>query len=135
MKTHIELQSMVDSIARDLRAVYDGNYNFYSCEIVDDVDAIIAAESHDDAYESDFGGGFYRYFENPLDVEYRVDSSFCYKGAIITVALGGPSILIDTRLGEVRGYWWNDFARAVLWRDVVDAIDGIFEDYFNCSLG
>lgn len=133
MTSQEQLKAQVTAIALNLEAVAEGRYNFYTGEIVDDVvDIDTDAESHDDNYESDFDGGFPRYFEDALDIEYRVDSQLCYKGAIITVAVGGPAIYIDTWAGEVQGFWWNDTARANIWRKVADQIDDMFEDYFNC---
>ena len=136
MTSQEQLQQEVCAIALALEAVSEGRYNFWTGEIVDDVaDIDTDTESNDDNWESDFDGGFSRYFEYALDIEYRVDSHFQYKGAIITVAVGGPAIYIDTFASEVVGVWWGDKARANIWRDTANQIDDMFEDYFDCLRG
>lgn len=141
MTSQEQLQEDVRAIAMDLDAVAEGRYNFWTGEIVDadempDFDGEVPEEfNNDDNYESDFDGGFARYFEDALDIEYRVDAQFRYKGAIITVAVGGPSIYVDTFAGEVQGLWGCDKARANIWRNTVNKIDDLFEEYFECLRG
>ena len=43
-----------------------------------------------------------------LDVEYVVTSNGTYLGARILCCVGGPTIWVDTRSMEVRGYWGSD---------------------------
>lgn len=114
MTVQEQLQEEVRNIALDLEAVACGHYNFSTGDIVDSDD------------------GFARYFENVYDIEYRVDSQLRYKGAIITVAVGGPSIYIDTHKGEVVGRWWSDKATVDIWRTTANALDDFFEEEFNC---
>lgn len=135
MTSQEQLQAQVDGVAEVLEAVAQGRYNFYTCEIADDDTDIDKAECNDDNYESDFDGGFARYFENALDIEYRVDSQLCYRGAFITVAVGGPSIYIDTHRGEVVGLWWSDKATADIWRTTCNAIDDACEEFYNTARG
>lgn len=135
MTSQEQLQEEVRNIALALEAVAQGRFNFYTCEIADDDTDINEAECNDDNYESDFDGGFARYFEDALDIEYRVDSQLRYRDAIITVAVGGPSVYIDTCAGEVRGYWGSDKATADIWRRTCNAIDDFFEEEFNCLRG
>ena len=134
MTSQEQLQAQVDGVAEVLEAVAQGRYNFYTCEIADDDTDIDEAECNDDNYESDFDGGFARYFEDVCDVEYHVDSQLRYRGAIITVAVGGPSIYIDTHRGEVVGLWWGK-ATADIWRSTCNAIDDFFEEQFNYLRG
>lgn len=135
MTSQEQLQAEVRAIALALEAVSEGRYNFWTGEAVDDVaDIDTDAESHDDNWESDFDGGFSRYFEDALDIEYRVDAQLRYKGAIVTVAVGGPAIYIDTFAGEVIGVWWGDKARADIWRNTANEIDDVFEEIFHCQL-
>lgn len=131
MTSQEQLKAQVNGIAEVLEAVAQGRYNFWTCEIADDDTDIDEAECNDDNYESDFDGGFARYFEDALDIEYRVDSQLCYKGAIITVAVGGPAIYVDTYAGEVRGYWWSDEVTADIWRTTANALDDFFEEEYN----
>lgn len=135
MTSQEQLKAQVDGVAEVLEAVAQGRYNFWTCEIADDDTDVDEAECNDDNYESDFDGGFARYFEYALDIKYRVDSQLRYKGAIITVAVGGPSIYVDTYAGEVRGYWWSDKVTADIWRTTANALDDFFEEEYNCLRG
>lgn len=127
-----QLQAQVRAIAMNLDAVAEGRYNFYTGEIVSNDDFDVSdAESHDDNWESDFDGGFSRYFEDALDIEYRIDAQLHYRAAFITVALGGPSIYVDTFEGVVKGLWWGDKAEASIWRETANQIDDLFEEYFE----
>lgn len=43
-----------------------------------------------------------------LDVEYTHASNGMYLGSRIYVTLGGPTIYIDTRYGQICGHWGRD---------------------------
>ena len=113
MTAQEQLKEQVNGVALELEAVAEGRYNFYTGEIVDETPDIDEAECNDENYENDFDGGFSRYFEDALDIEYRVDAQLCYKGAIITVAK----------------------ATANIWRETCNAIDDMFEEYFDSLRG
>ena len=66
------------------------------------------------------------------DTEYTVDSRKEYRAVRIMVACGGPNIYINTRSGDVELYWWTESARYAMTRDVIDAIDELFEELYNC---
>lgn len=74
----------------------------------------------------------YEYFEDSLDVEYTIDSRGNYLGVCVWICVGGPGIWIDTRDRAVKLAWGSDRAEAYITSDVVDAIDDIFEEYYNC---
>lgn len=74
----------------------------------------------------------YEYFDDYLDVEYTIDSQGNYIGACIWVGLGGPSIWIDTRDRAVKLAWGGNKAEWSIYSDTAEAIDEIFEEYFNC---
>ena len=72
------------------------------------------------------------YFEDCLDIEYTIDSRGDYLGVCVWICIGGPGIWVDTRERAVKLAWGSDRAEAYITSDVVDAIDGIFEEYYNC---
>jgi hypothetical protein len=72
------------------------------------------------------------YFEDCLDIEYTIDSRGNYLGVCVWICVGGPGIWIDTRDRAVKLAWGSDRAEAYITSDVVDAIDDIFEEYYNC---
>lgn len=46
--------------------------------------------------------------DSALDITYRADSSGHYRGAEVTVAVGGPTIWIDTQRQLVHGAWGSN---------------------------
>lgn len=74
----------------------------------------------------------YSYFDDVLDIEYTISARGDFLGCRIAVALGGPNIYIDTRAGEIRGYWGTDRAEVWLPSEICNEIDAIFEEYYNC---
>lgn len=48
------------------------------------------------------------YLFDALDIEYILNSRRECIGARILVSFGGPNIWVNTRSGQVEGYWWGD---------------------------
>ena len=123
------LKANVLGFANTLESVVAGTYDFG-----DDVD-----EDCDDAEccdESTPYDRLARYFEDVLDVEFRVDTQLRYKSAVITLACGGPGIFFDTASGEVRGYWgFSDAETAYVSPYYKNSIDEYFEEQYNCLRG
>jgi len=77
-------------------------------------------------------GSIDEYFEDSLDVEYVVDSQMRYRGAMIWVCVGGPSIYIDTYRNKVVGNWgFSDHAEYEIGR--VDSVDDYWEQIFEIA--
>jgi len=72
------------------------------------------------------------YFNDCLDIKYTVNSSKEYCGVQIMVTCGGPNIYIDTNSGCVELYWWGEDAKAAMSGDLINEIDAIWEEYYNC---
>jgi len=72
----------------------------------------------------------YEYFNDVLDVEYTVTFNKEYKGVRLMVTCGGPNIYVDTRRGTVDLYWWTEEAHIDLDKEVIEAIDDIYSEYF-----
>ena len=73
----------------------------------------------------------YDYFNDVLDFEFVIDSRLEYKAIKIYVALGGPSVWIDTHTKTIELRWWNENATYHLNNDIVDEIDNIWDEYYN----
>ena len=108
--TDKRLADMVKGYVKTLESVVLGNSEF------DEL-----ADGADTADYNEFYTEYDRlrwYFEGVLDVEFIVDARLDYKGAIITLAFGGPTIELNTRNGKIEGYWgsdefsWHIFAEA-----------------------
>ena len=55
----------------------------------------------------------YDYIAEALSIEYILDSEFTLIGARLYVALGGPTIYVDTRDNEIVGHWGTE--KVVRW--------------------
>lgn len=67
-------------------------------------------EHRDDAGENT---DLFDYIMDALSIEYILDSEFTLIGARFYVALGGPTIYVDTRDNEVVGHWSTE--KVVRW--------------------
>lgn len=114
-----ELNEYVQGIADDLRKLYDANPTEEEIE---------QAEENGDAYD------LYSYFNDALDIEYTISGNGDFLGARIAVALGGPNVYVDTRRGEVEGFWGCDRADAWIPSEICDEINYQFEELYRCSV-
>lgn len=112
-----ELKNYVDSIAADLRRLYE---------------AEPSEEEREQAEESGEACDLWTYFNDVLDIEYSISARGDFLGCRLAVALGGPNVFIDTKRGEVEGYWGADHETAWIPTEICEEIDCIFEDYYNC---
>jgi hypothetical protein len=94
-------------------------------EMKDELEAI--REKLDNGEATDL----YSYFENALDIEYRISGDGEYRSVAVTIATGGPHIEIDTGDSAVKLWWGGDTAQWRICRDTADAIDEIFEEYYQ----
>jgi len=83
--------------------------------------------------------GVYTFFEEDendiYDIEYAVDSTLSFIGAKAAIALGGPTIYIDSKLGEVVLYWGADEERYSLSSDCRVEVDEYFEEMYQMMRG
>ena len=105
-----ELQDLCQHIADDLKAIYNGE------------------ATNEDGEEVNF----WDYLADALDVEYTIGSDKAYRGARIAVTLGGPNIYIDTRRGEVKGFWGTERAAAWIPSEICAELDAVMEEYYVC---
>ena len=73
----------------------------------------------------------YSYFEDALDIEYRIGGDGEYRGVAVTIATGGPHIEVDTDDMAVKLWWGTEEAQWSISRNTVDAIDEIFEEHYQ----
>lgn len=76
--------------------------------------------------------GAYDWLDGILDIEYTVNSQMEYLGATVCLAWGGPSIYLDTRNHEIRGYWWGD--HYTISGVACAMIDEAIEEHFRCTI-
>ena len=137
------------AIADDLEKVASGDYFLYDgelfpidtedfsevegCRYDDENDMYIMADG-----EELFAGDVYpvSLFEwlgdNVYDIEYTVGSDKEYRSVRIMIACGGPNIYLNTRTKDVELYWWSESARYPMPYSVIDMIDSIYEELFEC---
>lgn len=75
----------------------------------------------------------YDFFEDCLDIEYRVDGYKELRGVRIMVTCGGPNIYIDTATKAVELYWWRDRASYPISIDAVEAVDEWAAELWGCT--
>lgn len=95
------------------------------------IEVIACAESIEEAARGDYEC-VAEYFDDTLDVEFFIGRNGEYRGARITLALGGPGIFFDTREGWVKGYWGSDYAEYYVKSFAVDSVDEYFAEMWNC---
>ena len=110
-----EVQRMVDSIANELKEIYNGNVTNDEGEPID-MWEYFTEEGADGIY----------------DIAYTIGSDKEYRGVRLMVACGGPNIYIDTMAREVQLYWWSTSAKAWIPSEVCDAIDEVWSEIYNC---
>lgn len=75
----------------------------------------------------------YDYFsENLLDIDFLCNREKEYTAAKMLITWGGPAIEIDTEVGAVCLYWWEENAKYFLNRETVDAVNDYAEELYNC---
>jgi hypothetical protein len=73
----------------------------------------------------------YSYFEDALDIEYRISGDGEYRSVAVTITTGGPHIEIDTSDRAVKLWWGSVKAQWGICGDTACAIDDIFEEYYQ----
>lgn len=114
-----ELHEYVDRIASEIKRIYEADWT---------------DEERERMEEEGEACNLYDYFADALDVEYTVDRDLRYLGARIAVTLGGPNVYVNTRTGDVEGFWGCDRASAWIPREICDEIDAIFEEEFDARI-
>lgn len=107
-----DLMEYVNNVAEDLKKVYEGT----------------AESIENDGEKMDF----YEYFNDALDIEYMIGYDGEFRGVEIAVTLGGPNVYINTRRGEVVGFWGTDKAEAWIPSEICEEINSIFEENYSC---
>lgn len=116
-------------------------YNLTTEELIDKMCSYgieVNTEEYDELREQlkeiEYAGAsnLYEYFGDCYDIEYTIDGSGDYLGVCVWICVGGPGIWVDTRDSAVKLAWGGERAEAYITSDVVDAIDAIFEEYYNC---
>lgn len=73
----------------------------------------------------------YDYFSDVLEVNYIINGDLSYKGVKVYITLGGPTVWIDTCTGTIELRWANESATYYLDGEIIEAIDEIWEEYYN----
>ena len=99
---------------------------------------IIGVDEDDEDEKALLEGNTYerlhRYFEDVLDVEFKVDLRGDYRGAKVALAVGGPTIYYDTTTGWITGYAGGDTrAEYHVESCYADAIDDYFSELWEIT--
>lgn len=140
----------VSGIAKELENIIDNEYKYIdgeAVEVLEDENGFRYLE-HDGVFYAEKGHEKYfdentedidtldnydiwNYFDDVLDINYIINADRTYNAVRLLVAFGGPNIYIDTFKGVVSLYWWTEYAECDLRPDVVEAIDTVFDEYYN----
>ncbi len=71
------------------------------------------------------------YFEDALDIEYRISGDGEYRSVAVTITTGGPHIEADTDDRAVKLWWGGEKARWSIYPNTAEAIDDIFAEYYQ----
>ena len=122
-----DLKNHVKSIADDMHNGAQAPFCFHCGEYRHD--EITCHDCHEPLVEVMMDG--FDYISDALDFQFILSSDKTLIGARILVAFGGPNIWIDTKRGEVEGYWGGETARASFHDDPMDVASAVSET-FNC---
>lgn len=92
-----DLEKMVGNEVKELKALYEG----------------FEEDECDRRQEKGESVDLLDYIGDVLDTEYILDSNFTLIGTRLFVALGGPTVWVDTRDNEVVGSWGTE--KVVRW--------------------
>lgn len=108
-----DLRNYVESIRDDLLGLYNEEWT---------------TEEREEREEQGEPCDLWDYVEQAFDVEYILDSRFRLLGVKLYVALGGPTIHLDTRENAIVGHWGGDRETIYFDYEISDAINEIFEE-------
>ncbi|MCM1220783.1 MAG: hypothetical protein NC548_40460 [Lachnospiraceae bacterium] len=131
-------------IARELEAIADGdvykcpccfeNFRFSDAEETFDEDGepVYACTHCGEKTREDMLEQItvYDYFADSYDMEFIVSADKEYKGVRIWVAVGGPSVWIDTSDSTVKLAWWGERAECDLYSDACALVDQYGEEMY-----
>lgn len=114
-----ELQNYCDRIADELSRLYDG--------------LDITEDEREEMEENGEATSLSDYFNDTLDIEYRIGSDMAFRSVRIAVTVGGPNVYVDTGRGTVEGFWGTEHVESWLPSEICEEINNIFEEYFVCA--
>lgn len=120
------MMSTANGIVEDLEAYHDGKVMDRNDMRMKDEAEI---ENEDDVID------LYEYLMDNLGMRYIIDQDMDYDSCIITFAIGGPGIWLDTYQSEIRGRWGCDEVHVPLWHDIVEMVDDEVREYYECRRG
>jgi hypothetical protein len=104
--------------------------NFEYCKrIAEELEQYINGEIVDDETGEELT--LYDYFNDVLDMEFIINSDLSYRAVKVYVTLGGPTVWIDTYTCCIELRWANESARYGLSSDTINAIDEVWEEYYD----
>lgn len=131
MNTTIENKTVAAELTEQQEALRIAkNYAHYISDLWNNGDEL----SEEERDEREINGepcGIYDYIAEALDVEFTLDSRKQLVGVTLYVALGGPTVWVDTRRQEVRCHWGFGDAWSGLDSDICEAIAQYYKNYME----
>lgn len=89
---------------------------------------IVIFDSDDEPTDEMEYRGLYDFINDALDIEITCGLSGDYRGAKLYMAVGGPTIWVDTQTGFVEGRWAADSCSKWVDSDAIDELNEAIEE-------
>ena len=104
------------------------NYRYLESELED-------LEEAYKQYQEGNTDAWFDYLTENMGEQYRVSidgtGSLSYDSVMITLAIGGPGIWLDTETGTLILKWWSEKAEIGVSKDICDLVDEFFEEKYE----
>ena len=142
-----ECQTQVQNIANDIELYADNAYRCPNCGKIHSISDYGTTQHYNTDYEFCYkcptcGADVIEYeldavdlcdyFEDCLDIEYRIGSGREFRSVRVMVTCGGPNIYVDTASKSVELYWGNAQESHPLTAYAVAAINDYFSELYEC---
>ena len=104
------------------------NYRYLESELED-------LENAYKQYQEGNTDAWFDYLSENMGEQYRVSSDgtggLSYDSVMITLAIGGPGVWLDTETRSLRLKWWSDEAEIGVSYDICDLVDEYYEEQYE----
>ena len=122
-------QDLIDNMTRTAKGMIEDLQGYYEGKVMDPEDNRMKKE--EEMEDEDEGIGLYEYLMDNYGLRYVIWADGTYDSCIITFAVGGPGIWLDTQRCEIRGHWGSDEVHVPLPDHLVELVDDEMSDVYR----
>ena len=126
-------QELIDDMNGTAQGIIGDLQGFYEGLVMDRED--MAMKKEDELESEDDAIGLYEYLMDNCGIRYIIDGDMEYESCIITMAIGGPGIWLDTHLCEIRGRWGSDEIHVPIRSDIAEMVDDEMREVYGYRRG